>query len=237
MKNLLYTCLSYKVVLLFIGFTGTLNAQNNCSQFYPSEIGKTMILHHYNHKNKLSSKTAYSVANINSSGSKTEITMNMDLIDGKRNNSISKAEFKITCDGETTYLDPESIISPQLFSQYEGMEYTIDGTDISIPNLLTVGQELPDGQVTMSVNVGGMGITMDIKLLNRTVTAKENIRTNAGSFDCYLIEYTNETKMSMGIRQTLAVKQWIAKDAGLVKQETRKQNGKLMTKSILEQYN
>lgn len=229
MKNLLY--------LLFIGCIGMMNAQNNCSQFYPSEEGKSMTIHHYNHKDKLSSKTIYSVKDINSSGSKTEITMNMNLIDGRNNNSITKVQFKITCDEGTTYLNPESIISPQLFSQYEGMKYTIEGSGIAIPNSLIVGQKLPDGEITMLVNTGIMSITMEIKLINRTVTAKEELNTNAGTFDCFIIEYTNEMKMSMGMRQTLIIKQWVAKDVGLVKQETRKQNGRLTGKSILEQYN
>ena len=220
--------------LIFAFFTvSNISAQNNCSQFYPSKSGTKLTIHHYNQKNKLTSETNYEVLNVNSSGSESKITMNMYMSDSKKQKTITEAQFTVTCDGGTTSLDPESIISPKLFNQYKNMEYKIEGKGIDIPNALSVGQKLPDGQVTMSIDAGVMSIDMTIDLKNRKVELKETITTSAGSFDCYLITYTNETSMSMGMKQTFYVKQWIARDVGLVQQETAKSNGKLMSKSVL----
>ncbi|WP_298542342.1 hypothetical protein [uncultured Aquimarina sp.] len=208
-------------------------AQNNCSQFYPSKEGTTITMHHFNHKNKLTSKTSYEVLDIDSSGSDSKITMSMYLSDAKKQKKITEAQFTVTCNGGITTLDPESIISPSLFNQYKNMEYSIEGKGIDIPNTLSVGQELPDGQVAMSIDAGVMSIDMTVELKKRKVASKEIITTSAGSFNCYLITYINETNMSMGMKQTSYVKQWIAKDVGLVQQETTKSNGKLLSRSVL----
>jgi len=219
-------------IILFLTYTYT-SAQNNCSQFYTSKKGTKTTLHHFNQKNKLTSKTSYQVLSVNSAGTKTNMTMSMELNDAKKDKPILQTQFKITCDSGTTYLDPESIISPKLFHQYKGMEYSIDGENISIPNALAIGMQLPDGLVKMSIDAGVMSIDMDIQLKNRKVEAKETLQTPAGNFDCYIISYTNKTSMSMGMSQTYDVKQWVAKGVGLIQQETRKTNGKLLGKSIL----
>ncbi len=219
------------IIAVFV--ISSITAQNNCSPFYPSKEGATITMHHFNHKNKLTSKTSYEVLDVNSSGSKSKITMNMYLSDAKKQKAITEATFTITCDGGITTLDPESIISPNLFDQYKNMEYSIEGRGIDIPNSLSVGQQLQDGQVSMSIDAGVMSIDMTIDLKNRKVVSRENITTPAGSFDCYLITYTNETSMSMGMKQTFYVKQWITKNVGIVQQETAKTNGKIVSKSIL----
>ncbi|AXT51842.1 hypothetical protein D1818_13680 [Aquimarina sp. BL5] len=220
-------------IILIIFVLGKLTAQNNCSPFYPSKEGTTLTMHHFNHKNKITSKTSYEVLDINSSGSESKIMMSMYLSDAKKQKKITEAQFTITCDGGTTTLDPESIISPNLFNQYKNMEYSIEGKGIDIPNSLSIGQELADGQVTMSIDAGVMSIDMTVDLKNRKVASEETIITSAGSFNCYLITYINETSMSMGMKQTSYVKQWIAKDVGLVQQETTKSNGKLLSRSVL----
>ncbi|WP_299433764.1 hypothetical protein [uncultured Aquimarina sp.] len=222
-------------LILAIFTVSNITAQNSCSQFYPSKTGTKITMQHYNQKNKLTSETNYEVLDVNSSGSKSKITMNMYVSDSKKQKTITETQFTVTCDGGITTLDPESIISPKLFNQYKNMEYSIQGKGIDFPSSLSVGQELPDGQVIMSVDAGVMSIDMTVDLKNRKVESKETITTSAGSFNCYLITYTNETSMSMGMKQTFLVKQWIAKDVGLVQQETTKPNGKLMSKSVLAQ--
>ncbi|AXT57456.1 hypothetical protein D1815_17515 [Aquimarina sp. AD1] len=224
-----------KTLLLIFAILITTNSisQNDCSQFYPSKVGTKITMHHFNKKNKLTSETNYEVLEVNSSGSDSKIKMNMSMNDSKKQKIITETQFIAICDGGTTRLDPESIISPGLFNQYKDMEYSIKGTGIDIPNSISIGQELPDGHVTMSVDAGVMSIDMTVDLKKRKVASKETISTSAGSFDCYVITYVNETNMSIGMKQTFYVKQWISKGVGLVQQETTKSNGKLLSKSVL----
>ena len=228
-----------KTILLFftLSFVSVINAQNNCSQFYLTKKGTKATIHHYNQKDKLTSKTTYQVIDINSSGSDTKITMGLSMKEGKKDKVITEAQFDITCDGGTTHLDPQSIISPKILDQYKEMEYTIEGDNISIPNSLSVGQKLKDGHIAMAINAGVISLDIKIDIADRKVEAKETITTSAGSFDCYVISYTNNMNMSMGVSHTYHIREWIAKEVGMVQQETKKTNGKLVGKSILQQLN
>ncbi|EZH73174.1 hypothetical protein ATO12_19410 [Aquimarina atlantica] len=222
--------------LIAILILASVSAQNNnCSKFYASEEGKELIIHQFNKKERLSTITEFKVTDVENTANRSVITIAMHLKDGKNKKSIITSSFKAHCAGKTTRLDPESFIAPGILDQYNDMEYSITGDNIFFPNSLTIGQELPNASVHMSVNAGIMSINMTTNMLNRKVIAKERVTTPAGTFDCYVITYTNE--LTMGMTTTQQTKQWIAEGVGMVKEETRKTNGKLITKSILYQIN
>ncbi len=200
-------------------------SQNSCSQFYPTEEGKTLIIHQLDKRERLSTITEYTVLEVTSEG----IKIGMVLKD-KRNEPITEATFSATCSNGTTLLEPESIMSG-LMRQYEAMEYSITGDDISIPNDLSIGQSLPDAAVTMVVNSGIMNITSTVRMTDRKVVRRETISTPAGTFDCFVITYTNT--LQMGLSRTMKSTQWIATGLGMIQEETRKENGNLITKSVL----
>ncbi|WP_103864529.1 hypothetical protein [Aquimarina sp. I32.4] len=204
---------------------------NNCSKFYASQEGKTLTIHQYDKREHLEIISQYKVTKVENTGEQSIITITMDLTDGRNNKHIISSSFKARCSNNTTRLDPESFIAPGILDQYSDMQYSITGDDISIPNTLEINQELPDASVHMSVNAGIMNINMTTTMLNRKVIAKEQITTSAGTFDCYVITYTNQ--LTMGMTKTQHSKQWIAEGVGMVKEETRKANGRLVTKSEL----
>ena len=216
--------LSVLVILITISLT----AQNSCSPFYPSAEGQTYVIHQFNKKNKLSTITEYTITD-RSSG-----TINLDMkLKDQRGEEIISGVFKANCQNGETKLDPEALVSPGLREQYKSMEYTISGNGLTYPKTLTVGQTLPDGEILMKIDAGIMNMSIEITMTNRKVEKKEKITTPAGTFDCYVITYTNTLKM--GATQTNYSTQWIAKGIGMVKEETRKSNGKLVTKSVLHQ--
>lgn len=206
-----------------------MTAQDSCSQFYPTEEGKTHIIHQLDKRERLSTIVEYTVTEASSRG----LTIGMKLKD-KREKLITEASFKAICDGGTTRLDPASIMSAQM-QQYEGMEYSITGDDIFFPNELALEQTLPDASVTMKVDAGMMNITSTVTMTDRKVERKESVTTPAGTFDCYVITYTNT--LQMGLSRTMHTTQWIAQGVGMVQEETRKSNGNLITKSILQAIN
>ncbi|TVZ52184.1 hypothetical protein [Dokdonia sp. Hel_I_53] len=200
-------------------------SQNSCSQFYPTEEGKTLIIHQLNKRERLSSITEFTVLEATTEGLKIGM-----ILKDKRNEPITEATFRATCSNGTTLLEPESIMSG-LMRQYEAMEYRITGDAISIPNDLNVGQSLPDAEVTMVINSGIMNITSTVKMTDRKVVDEEAISTPAGTFDCFVITYTNT--LQMGLSRTMKSTQWIATGLGMIQEETRKENGNLITKSVL----
>ncbi|HEA29256.1 MAG TPA: hypothetical protein ENH91_04570 [Leeuwenhoekiella sp.] len=212
-------------------FTPTIFAQNNCSKFYPTKIGKTLIIHQFDKRDKLATITSYTVKDVAQDENGTILTIAMRLIDGKDEEELTNVEFKAICTGNTTKIDPESLLAPGIFDQYKNMDYSITGNGLSIPNELHVGENLADGDVTMAIDTGIMKINATILMTNRKVQAKEKITVPAGMFDCYKITSTNSFKM--GMTQTNLTTQWIAEGIGMVQEETRKPNGRLVSRSIL----
>lgn len=205
-------------------------AQSNCSSFYPSRQGQKHVIHQLDKRERLDNIIEYTVLQATPGA----LTMLASVKD-KRGRDIIENTFKAMCSGGVTRLDPASIMSAQL-QQYEGMEYSITGDDIFFPNTLSVGQSLPDATVTMKVDAGMMNITTTISMTNRKVEAQESITTPAGTFECYLVTYSNNLKMG-ALNKTYSCKQWIARGVGMVQEETRKPNGNLITKSILQSIN
>lgn len=205
-------------------------AQSNCSSFYQTQQGKKHVIHQLDKRENLDNIIEYTVLQATPS----ELTMLASVKD-KRGRDIVESTFKAICSGGVTRLDPASIMSAQL-QQYEGMEYSITGDDIFFPNTLSVGQSLPDATVTMTVDAGMMNITTTVTMTNRTVERQESITTPAGTFECYLVTYSNNLRMG-ALNKTYSCKQWISRGVGMVQEETRKPNGNLMTKSILQSIN
>ncbi|MGJ8594197.1 MAG: TapB family protein [Aquaticitalea sp.] len=223
------------IIILIVLIAIPMNAQNNCSSYYPFTKGKTVTIHQLDRKDRLSTITTYKVADVKSSGSETTISIDMTVFDGESKDEIAKVQFDAICTNGTTRLDPESMVSPQLFEQYKDMTYTVEGTAFSFPNTLEVGQKLKDAEIKMNVDAGIMKMNMTVSMTDRMVTKQEKITTNAGTFDCYVITYKNQ--LEMGLKQTNYTTQWIAEGVGLVKEETLKSNGKPVSKSLLESIN
>lgn len=220
MKNL--------INLLIVLFVSIISAQNNCSKYYPSGEGKTYVIHHLDKRDKVSSVTEYTILDQTAGGLKVKTEVKEDNGD-----NIVTGTFDVKCDRENTWIEPEALVSPGLMEQYKNMEYSITGDGLSIPNSLSVGQKLPDGEVIMSVDAGVMTMNVTINMTDREVVREEQVTTDAGTFNCLVITYTNTVEM--GMRRTFNCTQWIAKGVGMVKEESYKQNGKRMSKSILQQ--
>ena len=220
MKNL--------INLLIVLFVSIISAQNNCSKYYPSGEGKTYVINHLDKRDKVSSVTEYTILDQTAGGLKVKTE-----VKEHNGDNIVTGTFDVKCDGENTWIEPEALVSPGLMEQYKNMEYSITGDGLSIPNSLSVGQKLPDGEVIMSVDAGVMTMNVTINMTDREVVREEQVTTDAGTFNCFVITYTNTVEM--GMRRTFNCTQWIAKGVGMVKEESYKQNGKRMSKSILQQ--
>jgi len=203
MKNLLF--------ILIFSVSIQISGQGDCSPFYPSGEGQIYTLHQYNKKDKLSTINEYTITDVSSG----VIHLDMILKDDKGEEIIS-GQFEINCDNGETQIDPKVLVPAGLLEQYESMEYTIEGNGMTYPETLNVGQTLPEGEIFMKVDAGMMNMNIEIKMTDRKVEKMENITTPVGTFDCYVISYTNVLKM--GIKKTNYSTQWIAEGVGMVKE-------------------
>ncbi|MBO6026834.1 MAG: hypothetical protein J6P73_06260 [Bacteroidales bacterium] len=108
------------------------------------------------------------------------------------------------------------------------MDVTVTDPDLMrIPNKLAVGYLLPLGE--MIVNVGGFRVKSTVT--ENEVVDREEIKTPAGTFKCYVVKQTSSGRV-MGIKSETTVKTWYARGIGAVKKETYS-NGDLFSSSVL----
>lgn len=226
MKNLkiIITC------ILVVLTTLSIRAQDNCSTFYPFEQGVTFQITSYGKNKKVAAITDFLV---------TDATSNFatftSFLRDKNGEVLNEATFTMSCENDGIVVDMESLLNPKLLENYRDFETEISGTQIVIPNNLHIGQELPDATMNMKINMSGITMNMEVSMTNRTVLTKESITTSAGTFECFVIGYTNT--INMGVNRTTTAKQWIARGVGMVKQEDYNRRGKLTSSSVLTDFN
>ncbi|NHF61455.1 hypothetical protein FK220_019030 [Flavobacteriaceae bacterium TP-CH-4] len=208
----------------------------NCSKFYPMTEGTSYEYTNYNKKGKVDGVTSYTVANVTSEGDATKATMELRFTD-KKGKEVFNSDYNITCLDNVVRVDYKSLFPSQMMQQYSdmGMEMDISGTDIELPNDLSVGQELADANVAVAMSMTGMTMNINVAMTDRKVETRESVTTPAGTFDCYLITETN-TSETMGAKQQMNTKLWLAEGVGMVKQETYKKNGDLMSRTELTKF-
>lgn len=188
----------------------------------------------YNGKGKTQGTISYTVTNVVDEGSTTSATMAIKYMDDKGKEAFN-SEFTYSCTENTVTIDYQSLMSNQMLQQFGDMEMEVSGTDIELPNVLEVGQDLRDANIAMKISMSGMNMTSKVDMINRKVEKQETITTPAGTFDCYVIYSENQSKMMMA-NQTFPSRLWLAEGVGMVKQESYKKNNDVMTSTILTKY-
>ena len=110
-------------------------------------------------------------------------------------------------------------------------ELKISGEVRGIPRYPKVGN-LPDFEFQIKFSI----LNMKVNGENRRILGTEKITTNAGTFDCFILEETLTTKAMM-MKEVEKVKSWYAYGIGLVKEITYDKNGKLISTSVLNSIN
>ena len=225
MKKLLLTLFN-----LFLVFS--IYAQ--CNEFYPITENVRYEYDHFDRKEKLTLKTVNTFKNVSGTGNNIKATMVQEIIDAKKNSSVGTSESELVCDNGVVHFTVNSM------SMMEGtqgndpnMKVEVSGDKMDIPSNLQVGQALKDMNYNIRMSMSGMNImNRDFKVKNRKVEAQEKVTTPAGTFDCLKITFTTSSEKGLG-SGTIKSAMWYAKDAGLVKSESYKEDGKLMSRQLL----
>ncbi|MEP2239620.1 MAG: hypothetical protein ABJI22_14730 [Maribacter sp.] len=219
------------ITLLFLTGIFSLSAQDNCSKFYPMNEGVSMEYTNYNKKGKVEGVSSYKVVEANHTGDTTTANMFINLKDNK-GKEVYNTNYSLSCSNNTVTLDYESLLPTEMMEQYGDMDIEISGNDIEIPNNLSVGQNLNDANVAMKISMSGINMNMTVDMTNRKVEKKESVTTTAGTFDCFVLYSENRSKMMM-VNQVYPSRVWLSESVGMVKQETYKKNGDVMSSTLL----
>ncbi len=218
--------------ILFICIASSSFSQEECNMYYPLNEGTKYQITNFDKRDNPIAVIDYKVLTVKNTSSGKEAIIRGITKDTKEKSTV-EMEFTVICKDNKLSVDFRSLFSPEMIDSMEAMEYDITGTNLDWPNELTVGETLPDANMTMKISMGGMNMNMTLDITDRKVIGKENITTLAGTFDCFVVTY--DTEVNMGIRQKTSAKQWIARDVGLVKQEDFK-DGKITGSSLLTEF-
>ena len=224
------------IIILFFGVLcfQPVWSQANCSTFYPMIEGASFEYTNYGKKGKSDGVTSYTIAKVSNDDGNTSATMVLELSDEK-GDEVYSTDYNITCAGDFITIDYKSLIPGSMLEQYKDLEMNVSGTDLELPNNLTVGQQLADANVAINIKTSGININSSVDMINRKVQRQESITTPAGTFDCYVIYSENNVKASI-IKQKFSSRIWLAEGIGMVKQETYNKNGKLTGSTKLTAY-
>ena len=204
-------------------------SQDKCSKYYPLEEGTKFQITNYDKNDKAGTVVDYLIKE--SSGDTAIIYY--EMFDDK-GELVMSSEYGITCENDGVSIDFNSLAAPGMMEQYQDMEVDLSGTNLFLPNNLSVGQSLPDADLLMNVRMTPLNMKMTVKIFDRKVEGKETITTPAGTFDCIILTQSSETKM--GVKVSGSSREWYAPEVGLVKQESYNKKGKIMGKSILTKF-
>jgi hypothetical protein len=203
----------------------------DCEPYYIDSQGAVIEMASYDKKDKLTGTSISTVKEVKSEGNKVEWTINVVTKDDKGKEQAS-GDLNMWCEDGIFKMDMKNFIDDEMLKGFEGMEVTMDATDLEYPRVMVPGQTLPDGSLTISV--GNQGMTMMslvVKIYDRKVEAIEDMTTPAGTFSCYKMTQTIETKTMF---KTIAKStDWMAKKIGTVRSETYDKDGKLMSYMVL----
>jgi len=220
-----------KIITLLLGILAmtAINAQNDCSKFYPLKEGTKFQITSYGKKDKLAAVIDYMV----NESSGNAATLSYQMYDEKGKLMLT-SEYGMKCENDGISIDFKSLAAPGILNQYKDMEVDIKGTNLILPNSLNVGQTLPDADMFMTVNIVPIALKLSAKIFNRKVEGKETITTSAGTFECFVTTYNHESKM--GIKFSGTAKQWLALGIGLVQQIDYNKKGEIISKSVLTKF-
>lgn len=209
-------------------------APSGCDQIIFFKEGTVTTMTSYNDDGKVtgSTKTTYTAVTKTPAGA--SVKASQEHFD-KKGKPSTKNEFTIKCEKGVLNFDMRAMLNQQQSEQYKDFEMTMEGTNMEFPAVLTVGSTLKDADVKITMKTKD-GMTMPMmnlamKVTNRKVEAKENITTPAGTFECYKIAQDMEMKTMFAMKMKSV--EWFSYEAGAVRTESYKENGKFMGKTEL----
>jgi len=225
MKNLI-------LIFVLISFAFTTYAQNTCQAYLPTNKGDVWEMSTYSPKNKLTGKVSYELLDKVVEGNETIYKVKNICYD-KKEKEIFENNFEAKCKDGVFEFDMAIFMSGEMMQSYNNMDLEINGTSLEMPSYDSkIGTNLKDGNLDMKIGADGvMPIKMSILMTNRKVEGKEQMTTEAGTFDCIVMSQNIKTKMMISIESN--TKDWYAENVGLVRSESYNKKGKLTGYSVL----
>lgn len=221
------------LLLLLIASSLPLPALSQCNTFYPVKEGVKLSYDHFDKKEKPTVRTIQSFKNISGSGKSLKATVVQEIIDLKKNKTMTTTESTWSCENGVLSFNINSLgFGPEMQNAGPGMSMEVTGDQMDIPSSFSVGQKLKDLDYRIGMSVNGISMMNNsFAVRDREVVAQESITTPAGTFNCYKVTFTTKAT-GMGSRVTKSAI-WYSEGAGMVKSENYSEDGKLISRQVL----
>jgi hypothetical protein len=213
----------------------SLEILGQCNSFFPLKENVRYEYELFDRKEKMTGKMSHTLKNVSGSGDNMSATLIQDLYDPKKDDKISSSELSWKCVNGVLHFDMKSMTlamdnGQEMNMGETGMSLDVTGDQLDLPSELSVGQTLKDVTYTIKMSMGTMTLmNRTFYVTDRKVESQENVTTPAGTFNCYKMTFV--TSDEKGRNTTSAV--WYAKDAGMIKSENYKDDGKLASRQVL----
>ncbi|MEM9361409.1 MAG: hypothetical protein AAGA43_02190 [Bacteroidota bacterium] len=215
-------------------------AQESCYTYFPSEIGLEWSYKYYDKRGRLTSSSLHTITVENTGG----ITVKSISFDeegeplGFKNDDgtieVYEVDYEVFCIDGGLYMPPESV-THSFTELFEGLEVAVSGDNFLVSSgTMDTNTTLPNYYIKMKVNAAALKI--EINVSDRRVIGSEAIETPAGTFQCLKIEQKTNTKVGFIRKQNKTII-WVAPGVGMVKSVSYKNNGNVLSKTILERKN
>lgn len=214
----------------------TLQIFAQCNSFFPMKENVRYEYEMYDKKEKLTTKMTHTFKNVKGSGDNMTATLAQEIFDAKKGDKIAASDLSWKCENGTLHFDMRSMTlmmdnTQEMNMGDAGMSVDVTGDQLDLPSELSVGQTLKDVSYTIKMTMGSVTVmnrTYHIK--DRKVETQESLTTQAGTFDCYKLTFTTTNEKGGG---TIKSALWYSKDAGMVKTENYKDDGKVSYRQVL----
>jgi hypothetical protein len=202
------------IMVLAILISAGAKAQNT---FFPTKAGTVLIYADNDAKGKPKSHSKQTIKSVEGSGSNMTISYVMESLD-KNRKPVSDPPMEVPCKviikNDVVFFDMNSFFTAQ-DPQFK-VEFT--GVPQELPNNLQPGQSIKDDDMTMTIDMGVMKMTTNMKMTDGKCLAIEDVTVPAGKYKAHKVTQTIATT-AMKMETTAKVLTWYAPGVGVVKTE------------------
>lgn len=225
-----------KLFFLAIMAIGLSVAAQDCNLFIPLEQNKGLQYQNFNRRDRLESTQDIMIREVIHHDNKTEAVVSSKFYDS-RDRFLHEGEYSVFCSGDKLVMDMSALFDQEMMQTLEHVSVNMVGDGLTIPNTISVGDELPDAQLDMELTANNVKIS-DIKILtqNRKVEEMESITTPAGTFECYKVTYKNIIRthtLGMTVSNNSKVIEYFAPGVGSVRTEFYDDRDRLQSYTVL----
>lgn len=218
-----------KIILFFALSLFVFNAvSQDCGVYHPTTIGTKLTYTYYVKPDKPDKTCEMTLKNKENTAKGLKLDVD-GVVKEKNGKEALVYNYSAWCDGETFIIDMKNMLAS--LNAGDISSYKIESTDLQFPKNLAVGQALPDGTLTLSID-GPVKTGITVNVTNRKVETFESVTTSAGTFECVKISSDVNSKIVFAKTSSKTI-EWFAINVGMVKTESYDAKGRLLGTNIL----